>query len=90
MENKILEIINKYDPLTLFPGELAPKNEYDIEAKKIASILKNLNNPERDNIYFIVYYVFDKMFGTDFSEEDILRMSKISNDIFSLIKGNKN
>ena len=49
--NKLQEIINKHDPVGLYPGAWTPDNEYDIEAKEI--LLYNSQNNSVDFYDFV-------------------------------------
>ncbi|OGI60029.1 hypothetical protein A2641_02540 [Candidatus Nomurabacteria bacterium RIFCSPHIGHO2_01_FULL_37_25] len=78
--NKLQEIINKHDPVGLYPGAWTPDNEYDIEAKEI--LLYNSQNNSVD-FYDFVKNIFIRYFGEESIDKKKLR--EMSVEIYNQI-----
>lgn len=86
--DKIIEIINLWDPIGIFP--MAPKDEYEIECKEIYCFLKS--NPQIQEAEFCkkINDIFSKSFGADVYNSDVQKTFDISQKILDIIRCNNN
>ena len=85
MVEEIQKIIDKYDPIDLYPGHMTPENEYDIEAKIIAEeyyTVSDLNTFTKD---------MENLFISSFSESvtDLKKIKRMSIDLFNYLSSLK-
>ena len=71
----ISNIINKWDPIDLFP--YAPSDEYEEEIKLLEDFIKN-NRVTESALAEEIYRVFLKRFGDDVFKKDINECSLIA------------
>lgn len=75
--NRIMKIINDWDPIDLFP--MAPKNEYDIEINDIISDNPNISTEElAQNIDIIFLRWFNGIY-----ESDLISCRKVAEKILN-------
>lgn len=85
--NNILEILNSWDPIDLFP--MAPKDEYIEEGKKIEEYIKN-NVVTVEELSNEINIIFKNSFGTVYNE-DVKSCLKVAEKILSIfINKNEN
>jgi len=77
----ISDIINKWDPIGLFP--YAPSDEYEEEIKLLEDFIKN-NRVTESDLAEKIYRIFVKRFGDDVFKKEINECSLIAVEI---IKG---
>ena len=82
--NKLQEIINKHDPVGLYPGAWTPDNEYDIEAKEV--LLYNTQNNFVDFSDF-VKNIFIKYFGEESIDKE--KLENMAKEIYAISLSNK-
>ncbi len=80
LEQKVKEIVNKYDPIGLLKMG-CPADEYDPEIKKITPLLKKYVNKKdfHDKVYDVFVEMFDKKIA-GFKKE----YKKLSDEIYLL------
>lgn len=82
--DKIIEIINLWDPIGLFP--MAPKDEYELECKEIYCFLKGNTEVKEEDLCKKINDVFSKSFGADVYNSAIQKKSfEISRKILNVI-----
>lgn len=79
--NKILIIVNEWDPIGLFP--MAPKDEYIDEIKKIHKYLNENQNVTEEKLAKKINEIFIQSFGSDVYIEDIEGCLKVAKGIVS-------
>lgn len=60
---EIMNLINTWDPIGLFPH--APEDEYSIEIRKIEAFLKENPSPNVETLADRINEIFKKSFGDD-------------------------
>ena len=77
--NKLLEIINDWDPLDFFP--LAPKDEYAGEAQKIYEYIRGNHNLQVEHLATVINKIFVAAFGADAYEENMEKCTEVARRI---------
>lgn len=74
--NSLQNIINKWDPIQLFP--YCPQDEYSIEIKKIEQRLEQCREIDENNLGNIIYDVFVECFDSTFKKsiEECINIAK--------------
>ena len=85
MIEKIQKIIDKYDPINLYPGHMTPDDEYLSEAKIISERYRDVSDVDT----FIVN--MEKLFIDRFSESviDLEKLKNMAREIYSFKENNK-
>lgn len=79
--NKILMVVNEWDPIGFFP--MAPKDEYIDEIKKIYKYLNENQNVTEEKLAKKINEIFIQSFGSDIYIEDIEGCLKVAKGIIS-------
>lgn len=79
--NKILLIVNKWDPIGFFP--MAPKDEYMSEIKKIYEYLNVSQEVTAEKLANKINEIFLSSFGSDVYVEDVEGCLKVAKEIIS-------
>lgn len=79
--NKILMVVNEWDPIGFFP--MAPKDEYIDEIKKIYKYLNENQNVTEEKLAKKINEIFIQSFGSDVYIEDIEGCLKVAKGIIS-------
>ena len=79
---KIIRIINEWDPLGLFP--LAPRDEYVDEATKIYEYINNNKSITIQQLAQTIHRIFLETFGQDIYEEDMQKCIFVAEKILNL------
>ena len=64
---RIIEIINLWDPIGLFP--MAPEDEYEIECKEIYYFLKGNRDIKATELSEKINDIFSQSFGEEYNRE---------------------
>ncbi|BCN29446.1 DUF1871 family protein [Anaeromicropila herbilytica] len=78
MREGIAQIVNKWDPIDLFP--MAPKDEYSREIQLIKNIIKDNIQITEEELALEICQVFSKRFGSDvftYKIEDCLQIADL-------------
>ena len=78
---KIMEIINEWDPAELFP--MAPKDEYIIEIKMIYEYLCEAPKVQNRQLAEEIHEIFIRRFGNDVYASDINQCISVAEQIIS-------
>lgn len=79
IEEKVTELVNKWDPIGFFP--MAPKDEYDGEIRKICEYIFNNTHIEATLLANYINDTFIQSFGKDIYKEDMKECKIISGKI---------
>jgi hypothetical protein len=79
MNKKVTKIINKWDPMNLFP--MAPDNEYKYEIKKIVDFVKSNPSVTSEQLAAWINQLFENQFGKDIYRCDLSVVSEVSRAI---------
>lgn len=82
MRNKIMKIINKWDPIDIFP--MGPEDEYIREIELIEKIIEDNSEISTTDLAIKIHQLFTKRFGNDIylcKKEDCI---KIASEILDL------
>ena len=79
--DKILLIVNKWDPIGFFP--MAPKDEYINEIKKIYEYLNVSKNVTEEKLAKRINEIFIMSFGSDVYIENAEECLKVAKEIIS-------
>lgn len=79
--NEIAEIINKWDPINLFP--LAPNDEYFPEIKKILCFIDEQSQLTESELGQYIDKIFVNDYGEDVYTSDLLKCIEIAHLILS-------
>ena len=79
--DKILKVVNEWDPIGLFP--IAPKDEYINEIKKIYEYLNANQNVTEEKLAKKINEIFLISFGNDVYVEDTEGCLKVAKHIIS-------
>ena len=80
--NRILEIINEWDPIELCP--MAPKDEYMEEVHEIEKIISCKDSITAEELGEKINQLFIKRFGADVYEDDIAQCVSVAKKILSI------
>lgn len=79
--NRILQIVNEWDPIDLFP--MAPKDEYIEEIKKIYEYLNVCQSVTEEKLAEKINDIFTRAFGSDVYAGDVDGCLRVAKDIIS-------
>lgn len=83
--NQIIEIVNLWDPIGLFP--MAPKDEYEAECKEIYRFLENNKKIKEKELAEKINDIFSKRFGVDvYNSKARKKCYDVSREILKAIK----
>lgn len=82
--NEIMEIINEWDPIELFP--MAPTDEYIFEVKKILSFINQYNNCSDKELSEYINFIFLSRFGNDIYTVDGLMCLNVAKKILEKLR----
>lgn len=69
MMEKIIEIINDWDPIEVFP--MAPKDEYIVEIELIYNYICSVDKLQSEQLAKKINMIFLKRFGKDIYSDDL-------------------
>lgn len=81
----IKSIIDKWDPINLFP--YAPNDEYEVEIKLIQDYVnENMQELNQQSLGIQIKTIFEKRFGDDIFRKDNENCIKVANEIIQQLK----
>lgn len=63
MKQRVKQVINKWDPIDLFP--MAPEDEYIKEIEIIENIIRKNKQISQEELAFEIHRIFSNRFGSD-------------------------
>ena len=79
LNKKILNVINRWDPLELFP--IAPEDEYCEEIKKIQKYIENSNELSTEKLAVKINEIFIQSFGEDDFSKSLEECRAVANQM---------